>query len=298
MGCAYDEKFASHGSVFATSSFKQLIAATGLVHATFAYCRLGSPYQKYTSLYYTPEAAASSTPSTPLSSSATIRAARIRLKPAAGRPTASSPRRRRRPTQSSSAGSWLAPSRSLAQAALSHFWDAARSLPVARACAGSLVLFSALARVQRQLVAGLAFRASRRIGLALRRWPAAVAIPRASGEIDLGPPRRSGRGLARRLPFPTWPRQGPLLAPTTAAPISPSSRRERKAPERLSYSWAERFPRRLGGKRRADSSTVADQRETADDSPASYVALRHAGRAGRDGHGERSFPRVPARTGA
>ena len=55
-GAVYDAKFATHGSLFATSAFKRLVAATELTHATFAYCRLDSPYQKYTSLYYTPEA--------------------------------------------------------------------------------------------------------------------------------------------------------------------------------------------------------------------------------------------------
>ena len=50
-------EFKDHGSILATSPFKRLIAAADLTaNRTFAYCRLGSPYQKYTTLYYTPEA--------------------------------------------------------------------------------------------------------------------------------------------------------------------------------------------------------------------------------------------------
>ena len=50
-------EFKRHGSLFRTSAFKQLVAAADLAsHATFAYCRLGSEYQKYTTLYYSPEA--------------------------------------------------------------------------------------------------------------------------------------------------------------------------------------------------------------------------------------------------
>ena len=53
----YAPEFKRHGAVFATSAFKKLVAAADLSSsATFAYCRLESPYQKYTSLYYTPEA--------------------------------------------------------------------------------------------------------------------------------------------------------------------------------------------------------------------------------------------------
>ena len=53
----YAPEFKMHGAVFATSAFKKLVAAADLSSsATFAYCRLESPYQKYTSLYYTPEA--------------------------------------------------------------------------------------------------------------------------------------------------------------------------------------------------------------------------------------------------
>ena len=56
---AYAPEFANHGSVFATSAFKRLQARADLnFSATFASCRLGSDYQKYTTLYYTPEAAA------------------------------------------------------------------------------------------------------------------------------------------------------------------------------------------------------------------------------------------------
>ena len=57
---AHDEALASHGSFFSTSAFSRILTAIGpLRDATFAYCRLAPPpaYQKYTSLYYTPEAA-------------------------------------------------------------------------------------------------------------------------------------------------------------------------------------------------------------------------------------------------
>ena len=51
------DEFKDHGSILATSPFKRLIAAADLAaNRTFAYCRLGSPYQKYTTVHYTPEA--------------------------------------------------------------------------------------------------------------------------------------------------------------------------------------------------------------------------------------------------
>ena len=50
-------EFANHGAIFQTTAFKRLIAEADLTsHVTFAYCRLGSDHQKYTTLYYTPEA--------------------------------------------------------------------------------------------------------------------------------------------------------------------------------------------------------------------------------------------------
>ena len=56
---AYAPDLAAHGSILATTSFKRLTAEAGLSgRATFAYCRLAPPpaQQKYTTLYYTPEA--------------------------------------------------------------------------------------------------------------------------------------------------------------------------------------------------------------------------------------------------
>ena len=51
------DEFKDNGSILATSPFKRLIAAADLAaNRTFAYCRLGSPYQKYTTVHYTPEA--------------------------------------------------------------------------------------------------------------------------------------------------------------------------------------------------------------------------------------------------
>ena len=51
-------EFARHGSIFRTTPFKRLVAEADLTgKATFAYCRLEpSGPQKYTTLYYTPEA--------------------------------------------------------------------------------------------------------------------------------------------------------------------------------------------------------------------------------------------------
>ncbi|MDC0525827.1 hypothetical protein OAO87_02415, partial [bacterium] len=49
-------EFAKHGSLFRTSPFLRLAAEAELdSHVTFAYCRLKSDYQKYTTLYFTPE---------------------------------------------------------------------------------------------------------------------------------------------------------------------------------------------------------------------------------------------------
>ena len=49
----------NHGAVFGTSAFLKMAVDAELTGtATFAYCRLGSTRQKYTTLYYTPDAAA------------------------------------------------------------------------------------------------------------------------------------------------------------------------------------------------------------------------------------------------
>ena len=54
----FGDDTANHGSLFDTSAFKQLVATIpDSSTATFAYCRLGSEYQKYTTLWYTNEAA-------------------------------------------------------------------------------------------------------------------------------------------------------------------------------------------------------------------------------------------------
>ena len=46
-----------HGSLFATTAMKRLESAIGpLKSCTFAFCRLGSEMQKYTTLVYTPDA--------------------------------------------------------------------------------------------------------------------------------------------------------------------------------------------------------------------------------------------------
>ena len=53
----YGDDTATHGSIWATAAFKQLASAipdSSMV--TFAYCRFGSDYQKYTTLWYTNEA--------------------------------------------------------------------------------------------------------------------------------------------------------------------------------------------------------------------------------------------------
>ena len=53
---AFDASFSMHGSLFDTTPFKKLAAAVNLLKATFAYCRLGSDHQKYTTLYFTADA--------------------------------------------------------------------------------------------------------------------------------------------------------------------------------------------------------------------------------------------------
>ena len=55
---AYASELSDHGSIFATKAFKRLLDEADVTcMATFAYCRLGREYQKYTTLAYTPEAA-------------------------------------------------------------------------------------------------------------------------------------------------------------------------------------------------------------------------------------------------
>ena len=54
----FGEDTVNHGSLFDTSAYKQLVETIpDSSTATFAYCRLGSEYQKYTTLWYTNEAA-------------------------------------------------------------------------------------------------------------------------------------------------------------------------------------------------------------------------------------------------
>ena len=53
----FSEKLSNHGSIFSTTEFKRLLAAIDLEKATFAYCRMNQSYQKYTTFYYSPEAA-------------------------------------------------------------------------------------------------------------------------------------------------------------------------------------------------------------------------------------------------
>ena len=54
----YSEELKNHGSIFKTSAFRKLLAAVPMNKVTFAYCRLDPDgNQKYTTIYYTPEAA-------------------------------------------------------------------------------------------------------------------------------------------------------------------------------------------------------------------------------------------------
>ena len=54
----YSEELKNHGSIFKTTAFRKLLAAVPMKKATFAYCRLDPDgNQKYTTIYYTPEAA-------------------------------------------------------------------------------------------------------------------------------------------------------------------------------------------------------------------------------------------------
>ena len=52
---AYSEDLSHHGSILATTQVKRLITECDMKSCTFAYCRLGAPYQKYTTILYTPE---------------------------------------------------------------------------------------------------------------------------------------------------------------------------------------------------------------------------------------------------
>jgi hypothetical protein len=54
---AFSERFKNHGSLFATSAYKRLVAVAELESSTFAYCTIGSPYQKYTTIAYTRDTA-------------------------------------------------------------------------------------------------------------------------------------------------------------------------------------------------------------------------------------------------
>ena len=56
----YSEELSNHGSLFATKYFKRLSDAIGSTNSsfcTFAFCRLKAPHQKYTTLFYTNDAA-------------------------------------------------------------------------------------------------------------------------------------------------------------------------------------------------------------------------------------------------
>ena len=52
---AYAPDLSHHGSILATTAVKRLISELGLKKCTFAYCMLGAPHQKYTTILYTPE---------------------------------------------------------------------------------------------------------------------------------------------------------------------------------------------------------------------------------------------------
>lgn len=52
---AYAPDLAHHGSILATQAVRRLVDELGMKSCTFAYCRLGSRNQKYTTILYTPE---------------------------------------------------------------------------------------------------------------------------------------------------------------------------------------------------------------------------------------------------
>jgi hypothetical protein len=52
---AYAPDLSHHGSILATTEVKRLISTLGMKSRTFAYCRLGAPHQKYTTILYTPD---------------------------------------------------------------------------------------------------------------------------------------------------------------------------------------------------------------------------------------------------
>ncbi|MDA0878653.1 MAG: reverse transcriptase domain-containing protein [archaeon] len=53
----YDLEMADHGSIFKTTAFKRLLDAVPMSNATFAMCKFGGKSQKYTTIYYTNDAA-------------------------------------------------------------------------------------------------------------------------------------------------------------------------------------------------------------------------------------------------
>ena len=52
---AYAPDLSHHGSILATTAVKRLVSELGMKRCTFAYCMLGAPHQKYTTILYTPE---------------------------------------------------------------------------------------------------------------------------------------------------------------------------------------------------------------------------------------------------
>ena len=52
---AYAPDLSHHGSILATTAVKRLVSELGMKSCTFAYCMLGAPHQKYTTVLYTPE---------------------------------------------------------------------------------------------------------------------------------------------------------------------------------------------------------------------------------------------------
>lgn len=53
----FDDSFSNHGSIFDTTHFKRLLENVRMSSATFAMCRFGHASQKYSTLYYTNDAA-------------------------------------------------------------------------------------------------------------------------------------------------------------------------------------------------------------------------------------------------
>ncbi|MGA0059339.1 MAG: reverse transcriptase domain-containing protein [Planctomycetota bacterium] len=240
----YSPKLARHGSLFATTAFKRLRAAADLQSSvTFAYCRLGAPHQKYTTLFYSAEAGSV-------------------LDALAGPDYQCN---HERGTHAERAGG-RGPDGSFVSAAAAAYPEQlnatlARAFTMART-GGSSVVRAPSAAAAEVRTANLQLQPPRQ-----HRRHEPVAPPSAShggvpppteppsggGSPPSAAPGASPEHMGRE------PRASPVAFPSLGSPApasrsydrhahQPQLRRERRAPDRWgdSYTWADRFPRKLG----------------------------------------------------